>query len=1426
MYRDPSSETARRGMILLVVITLLTLFALVGLAFVLYSESEATSSRIFREAQTDANDVFNFLRGLDRAYLINFGLGQVIYDVNDDQAGVSSAVRGWSLARDLYGWNDGFVTAGGNNPNTSPFSGTGRFHTDGSAGRPYLNPLNLDDVTLVNYTYFKADNFLRDPEHLYPNLAGGQQWRTALSGARGSYTAQANPPYTYPDTNHLFLAATRADGTVLTPSFHRAGLFGSLSDTTNPNWTNQQGKYLTLRPRQQEHDPTFTNPTDAGGDVQNLQGGTGFNGGVNDSIWIDLGYSVGNLPAPLADGATKYKALFAFLIRDLDGVVNVNRVGNIRYTGNGHASHQGWGVWEINPGQVLTLNPNPAPASPEWTNLFLHATYGRYGPDQQPGVAGTQAPSVANPPLATARFYSQFDYDAASQTNGNNNPSATLLSQLPTAATFTGATPYFSGFPNFQTNSGYDSAQVSAGNFDELTNHPLNYNYFNQAPSDDRVFNVSNLQSLLATYGAANTTWNTSPLGTALPTNLANARLRTLITTHSADLDRPGVAPFVWDPNDQSATTTRYQLMTTNADPGQWFPTGQPIPYPALTLRDSGGVPAGSEFNTPGAAQGAANIDWRAVSATLGRLDLSRTFQPYPAATNGLIDMTVAANQTQFTAAQSDRQQAAQQILKRLQAATGALDPTTAFNTYGATSPEYRGNRWLAQLAVNVIDFIDDDSNITPFNWYTRPDGTQEWVYGTELPRLVLNEIFVELDNDPNDPGVMNGNTQATRYNLNFWVELHNPLSTDSRLSDNGSARLNNNLYQVLLCQPNTNLRSPENVLGDPDNTGANQVYNAVQVYQAVSPYGTAMGQDQVLPATGKYSGPVGGNQGYYVLGASTAAGSYLVNAAPTNITSTYVPPAGGPNMTYSYMIPMGTNNTPPTPAQGGLTVMLRRLAHENLPFQPDPTKQWYNPYVTVDYVEKLAWQDGRLFDALGNHVPTPFNQRTASGRLQPYAAHSSQWVAQNPLPPRTGAGQVNHTFFRQNAQEDTTPIGSGASQTIKLPADWLVHLDRPIISPVELLSVSCYKPHELTQQFVTPPTPTGGTPPNGTPFQHIAPWTQPSTRLYRFLEWTAAHDRSSGGTGPGGRSVGKININTIYDPETFLALADAQSSNGFTAANIYNAANPSDTTTVYGQLMASRSPNLIATGQLGATDRPFRALSAGNTAVNDGQYPQGLGIDDTLLRNSTPGTPPPLFAVPGVTHPYLQNELLCKIFNNVTTRSNVFAVWCTVGFFEVRDDTTQPVKLGPEIGLAQGQNVRSRFFCIVDRTNLSLDPKNPRLQGPQPWFVTGNTAVTPAGVATVAVPALSGTYEGLPFNIQANSSLIVDIGTSNQETVTVTAVNSTANPPTFTATFANPHAAGFPITNVILGNPGPQPQFDYRNSPYTAVVKYLAYLN
>src|SRR5205823_3825300 len=44
-----------------------------------------------------------------------------------------------------------------------------------------------------------------------------------------------------------------------------------------------------------------------------------------------------------------------------------------------------------------------------------------------------------------------------------------------------------------------------------------------------------------------------------------------------------------------------------------------------------------------------------------------------------------------------------------------------------------------------------------------------------ELPRLVMNEVYCEMTNDPAD---IAGPTAKKSYQIKFWVELFNPLSS------------------------------------------------------------------------------------------------------------------------------------------------------------------------------------------------------------------------------------------------------------------------------------------------------------------------------------------------------------------------------------------------------------------------------------------------------------------------------------------------------------------------------------------------------------------------------------------------------------------------------------------------------------------------
>jgi hypothetical protein len=180
-------------------------------------------------------------------------------------------------------------------------------------------------------------------------------------------------------------------------------------------------------------------------------------------------------------------------------------------------------------------------------------------------------------------------------------------------------------------------------------------------------------------------------------------------------------------------------------------------------------------------------------------------------------------------------------------------------------------------------------------------------------------------------------------------------------------------------------------------------------------------------------------------------------------------------------------------------------------------------------------------------------------------------------------------------------------------------------------------------------------------------------------------------------RLPGKINLNTVWDEETFLALCDPNTANTFTAATAR---------AIFARLKASRT---VGGDMPGPKDRPFRSLTAGLTPAGAAQS----GLQDTLLRFADPSSANrlPILAVPGQPHPYLSYELVSKVFNHVTVRSNVFAVWLTVGFFEVTDDTARPVKLGAEVGRAEGRNVRHRMFAVVDRSVLLSNP------GPQPRF-------------------------------------------------------------------------------------------------------------
>jgi len=87
--------------------------------------------------------------------------------------------------------------------------------------------------------------------------------------------------------------------------------------------------------------------------------------------------------------------------------------------------------------------------------------------------------------------------------------------------------------------------------------------------------------------------------------------------------------------------------------------------------------------------------------------------------------------------------------------------------------------------------------------------------------------------------------------------------------------------------------------------------------------------------------------------------------------------------------------------------------------------------------------------------------------------------------------------------------------------------------------------------------------------------------------------------------------------------------------------------------------------------------------------------------------------------HPYWRTEQLQRVMNLTTTRTHQYAVWITIGFFEVKRQgdlgmlASNPQLafdiLGPEIGAANGKNTRYRGFYLVDRLQLTgFNPSSP----------------------------------------------------------------------------------------------------------------------
>jgi hypothetical protein len=243
------------------------------------------------------------------------------------------------------------------------------------------------------------------------------------------------------------------------------------------------------------------------------------------------------------------------------------------------------------------------------------------------------------------------------------------------------------------------------------------------------------------------------------------------------------------------------------------------------------------------------------------------------------------------------------------------------------------------------------------------------------------------------------------------------------------------------------------------------------------------------------------------------------------------------------------------------------------------------------------------------------------------------------------------------------------------------------------------------------------------------------------------------------GRQHGKMNLNSIWDIDSFRALVDPQPMNAFTGPAAY----PEQfVDRVFRRMYQQRQPGFFyqprMVGSTGANgvgeDRPFQGMGVGDVTGNATTPPQGIG--NTLLSQryqeagvvpavtGDPGDNTPdtllrtLFEVgnPGEAHPYRRFELLSKLWNNHTVRSNTFSVWITIGFFEW-DEVNG---FGPEVGQIQGKNTRHRFFAVVDRTTID--------HWMQAWAIHSNNASVNLFANKSIFPTLDPRAETYPTGI------------------------------------------------------------------------------
>ncbi len=404
-----------------------------------------------------------------------------------------------------------------------------------------------------------------------------------------------------------------------------------------------------------------------------------------------------------------------------------------------------------------------------------------------------------------------------------------------------------------------------------------------------------------------------------------------------------------------------------------------------------------------------------------------------------------------------------------------------------------------------------------------------------------------------------------------------------------------------------------------------------------------------------------------------------------------------------------------------GLTLGYRKV---NLQRLADPSKPFHlseNPFRTIDSM----WADLTVYNSEAEADTLQFVTRERGVTAETQFNHKSMLWMQEKKGGQVPAGVMQHSFGRRNKA-----LGGEGGET-GTPYPWLTFLNRPFANPMELLLVPRGSSFDLLRQYNVVRQGADGADIYSRPserwhFPHLRNFfynTQDGTSVLGPQDWAMLFEFVGVpspwvGTEVAGTAENYTEIEMMRPP--FFNRVNSYREPGRTNLNAVSEAPPvAVLTSQPNQTQYERTFTNLNSARgsttTGGFERPFRSYGGADLVPPEGAGEEIKPIDVTIFRRESRGSSTPLFAFDAAgggaeaspypkRNPYFYYQSLMRMAATTTTRSNVYAIWITVGRFEAEQTAPSEshpdgFQLGAEIGWDTGAVERHRAFYVVDRT-------------------------------------------------------------------------------------------------------------------------------